>query len=363
MIAVYYEYAILNLFFYFVVLVRRKAMEHSQSLARKILVVLVKVIIVVFAVMGAYKTFIDIQFSSTKRRVEAIESKRNYDPDLLYYKDGGEPLVLVNPEYKTTLFFMEGFRTQSPAGMYESYFRELFTKYKVNVIVPIYGIQSSPFSYRNRDWRFQEDMRLVLQVYTAYTAALPSDHWVVTCSQSFGTLPHAAIGAFAKRKPDAMIFLSPHNTGLDFKASGPFVHWLSKQTSWLQYVVLFSMATPAPGRASVWDIVNTEKNLAMAARNDTNPEDASRYGYINEKVAAYIETRLLPKLNGMNCTVICGDSDLYFSQSGFDHFAEILRNAGATVSFTRIPNSGHMVLLDNGEETVKAIIASVLRLK
>jgi len=327
------------------------------------MLIVLKVLVIVLALIGAYRVFIDLQFTSTKKKVEAIEAKRSYDPDLLYYKDGGEPLVLVNPEYKTTLFFMEGFRTQSPAGMYEQYFRELFNKYKVNVVVPVYGIQSAPFSYRNRDWRFQEDMRLVLQVYNAYTALLPPGHRVVTCSQSFGTLPHAAIGAFVQRKPDAMIFLSPHNTGLDFKASGPFVHWLSKQTSWLQYVVLFSMAAPAPGRASVWDIVNNEKNLAMAARNDTNPEDSSRYGYINEKVAAYIETRLLPKLGGMNCTVVCGDSDLYFAQTGFDHFTEVLRSAGASVSFTRIKNSGHMVLLDNGENEVKAIIASVLGIK
>ena len=338
-------------------------MKQAESLAALIIITSLKVVIILFALVGIYKTFVGIQFLTTKRTVEAIEAKRNYDPDLLYYKDGGEPLVLVNPEYKTTLFFMEGFRTQSPAGMYEAYFRELFATHKVNVIVPVYGIQSSPFLYRNRDWWYQEDMRLVLQVYDAYTALLSPGHRVVTCSQSFGTLPHAAIGAFAKRKPDAMIFLSPHNSGLDFKASGPFVHWLSKQTSWLQYVVLFSMATPAPGRASVWDIVNRDKNLAMAARNDTNPEDSSRYGYINEKVAAYIETKLLPKLKGMDCTVVCGDSDLYFAQSGFDHFVEILKNAGATVSFTRIPNSGHMVLLDNGEETVKNIVARVLKIK
>lgn len=335
----------------------------QASLAGKLVLWVLKVLVIVLACIGAYRVFVNVQFSSTRKTVEAIEAKRVYDPDLLYYKQGGEPLVLVKPENDVSLFFMEGFRTQSPAGMYESYFKELHEQFGVNIIVPIYGIQSSPFSYRNRDWQFQEDMRLVVQVYNAYTALLPKGHRVVTCSQSFGTLPHAAIGAFAQRKPDAMIFLSPHNTGLDFRASGPFVHWLSKQTSWLQYVVLFSMAAPAPGRASVWDIVNNEKNLQMAARNDTNPEDSSRYGYINEKVAQYIETRLLPKLGGMDCTVICGDSDLYFSQAGFDHFAEVLRNAGAKVSFTRIQNSGHMVLLDNGENEVKAIVATVLGIK
>lgn len=335
-------------------------MKQAKSLAGKIVMIVLKIMLCVFALIGLYTVYRDAQFAGAKKQVEKIEAKRNYDPDLLYYKDGGEPLVLTKPENKVTLFFMEGFRTQSPAGMYDAYFRELHEKYNVNIIVPVYGIQSAPFSYRNRDWRYEEDMRLVLQVYNACTSVLPVGHRVVTCSQSFGTLPHAAIGAFASRKPDSMIFLSPHNTGLDFKASGPLVHWLSKQTSWLQYVLLFSMASPAPGRASVWDIVNTEKNLAMAARNDTNPEDASRYGYINEQVARYIEERLVPKLGGMDCAVVCGDSDLYFAQSGFDRFADLLRKAGAGVSFTRIENSGHMVLLDNGEAQVKNIILGVL---
>lgn len=123
------------------------------------------------------------------------------------------------------------------------------------------------------------------------------------------------------------------------------------------------MASPAPGRALVWDIVDTEKYLAMAVRNDTNPEDSSRYGYINKQVTAYIENRLVPKLGSINCTVVCGDSDLFFAQAGFNHFTDILRNAGARVSFSLLRNSGHMVLLDKGEDEVKEIIANTLQLQ
>ncbi len=49
------------------------------------------------------------------------------------------------------------------------------------------------------------------------------------------------------------------NSGLDYQAAGPLIHWLSKQTSWLQYIILFTPLSAPPNRASVWDIVNREK--------------------------------------------------------------------------------------------------------
>lgn len=235
----------------------------------------------------------------------------------------------------------------------------LHRDYGVNVVVPVYGLQSSPFDLRNRTWYVEEDIRTVTQIYNAYTANLPADHRVVTVSQSFGTYPHAAILVRCPRQPESAVFLSPLNKGLEFKAAGPLVYWFSQQTSWLQHVLLFSFAGPAPGRASIWDIVNRDKNLKMAARKDTNPEDSSRYGYLNEVYAARLEESLLPRIKGKDILVAWGDSDLYFSQEGFAGFAEILDGANRVETVT-LENSGHMVLLDNGEEQLKARLREIL---
>jgi pimeloyl-ACP methyl ester carboxylesterase len=332
----------------------------AAATVRKIASMALKAAILAFALVGAHRLLLDWQWNSKRESVMKIEAEREYDPDLLYHKNGGEPLFLVRGENATTLFFMEGFRTQSPAGMYLDWFRELHETMGVNVVVPVYGLQSAPFDYRNRDWKYQEDMRLATQVYDAYCAALPEGHRVTVCAQSFGALPALAIAAFARRRPDALVLLSPHNSGLDFKASGPIVHWLSKQTEWLQHVLLFSDATAAPGRASAWDIVNEERNLAVAKRGDVNPEDSSRYGRLNEIVAEYAERSLIPKLSGYRIDVVCGDSDLYFSQEGFERFAGLLHAAGNEVTMTRLIESGHMVLLDNGANRVRAIILAAL---
>jgi pimeloyl-ACP methyl ester carboxylesterase len=305
------------------------------------------------ALLGLQRLVMWWQYEQTRKVVEEIESHRPYHPDLLYHQRGGEPLILVRPENKKTLFFMEGFRTQSPSGMYEAWFRELFETRGFNIVVAVYGIQSSPFFYRNRDWRFFEDMRQVVQVYDAYTALLPKDHRVITMSQSFGALPHLAIVAHARRRPDRMALLSPLNAQIDFRVSGTLNHWLSKQTSWLRHIVWFAMAQAAPGRASVWDIVNREKNLEMAAKDDINPEDSTRLGYQSEEAGRYVEGKLVPRIHDMPVLMSWGDSDLYFAQSGFEHLAELFRAGGNRVETMPLRNSGHMVLLDNESTKLK----------
>lgn len=313
------------------------------------------IILLVLALIGAYRVFLWAQYASKEHAIAPAE-RGKFDRDLLYRSQGGAPLVLVDPAYTRTLFFIEGFRAQMPAGMYADWLRDLHRATRTNIIVPVYGLQSSPFAMRNRQWFFQEDMRTVLQIYDAYTALLPAGHRVVTCSMSFGTLPHLTIAAHAKHPPDAIVLLSPLNTGMEYKVMGKLVYWLSKQTAWLQHVLLFSTVTAPPNRASVWDIVNRQENLRIAAQFPVNPEDNVRLGHQVEQAAAWMERELVPQVKGRDITVVWGDSDLFFSQAGFRTLAVRLHTAGNRVQTVTVRNSGHMVLMDNGAAQVKALI-------
>lgn len=317
------------------------------------------VVMAVLALQGLYTRFLAFQFHSMEGKVTAIESRRTYDKDLRYNMNGGQPVFLVKPEHTVTVFFMEGFRTQNPAGMYRDYLAELHEKNKVNVVVPVYGLQSSPFTLRNREWHHVEDMRTVLQIYDAYTAMLPPEHRVITMSQSFGTLPNVTILSKARRKPTLTIMQSPLNTGMEYKAGGELIYWFSKQTSWLQHVLLFSETQPAPGRETVWDIVDPQRNRQVFAQNDINPEDSSVFGYKVEQAAAYLERELVPQVTGMKVFMVWGDQDLYFSQEGYASFARQL-SVNNTVKTLVLEKSGHMVLLDAGQDRLKSIYAELL---
>ncbi len=330
---------------------------------KKILKIIGFILLVIFAIFGLYKAIIYIQYLSIKAYAEDFEKGREYDPELLYLKKGGEPLFLVKKEYDTTLYFVEGFRALAPAGMYADWFHKLHNEYRINIIAPVYGLQSFPFEQRDRgdEWHYQEDMRTGLQIFDAYTSLLPDNHKVITASMSFGTLINLTICAKADRKPDFVVLMSPLNSYLDFKAAGDLVHWFSKQTSWLRYIMPYSKASTPPNRVSPWDIVNDEKNKEIYREFYMNPEDSAEYGYQNEAIAKWMEDKLIPKVNDMKITVIWGDSDLYFNQDGFKNISEMLDNAGNDVETHIIKNSGHMVLMDNGEEEVKDIILEILK--
>jgi pimeloyl-ACP methyl ester carboxylesterase len=318
-------------------------------------------IVFVFALVGVHKTFLAVQYFYTKHWIEKVESTRKFDPDLWYYADGGKPLFLVNSKNTATLFFLEGFRTQSPSGMYESFFRELFEKHGINIVAPVYGLQSSPFQLRNRDWNFREDLRTATQVYDAFAANIPNSHRIITVGQSFGALPIMAILAKAQRRPDAAIFLSPLNSALEFRASGDLAFWLSKQAQWLQYFMLFAETATPPTRASPWDIVNHEINKKILARNDGNPEDSVRYGVQSEEAGNWMEANLLPQVHNYPISIFYGDSDLYFADRGFQNLANLLTQNGNRVAVSKLPNSGHMVLLDNQAELVRRGIFASLK--
>jgi len=308
-----------------------------------------------FILIVLWQFFYHLQRIIFRMNVKKIESRRNYDPVFGYHTNGGEPFILFSSKNKSTLFFMEGFRTQSPAGMYNEYFEYLFYKKKINVVVPVYGLQSSQFDLRNREWSFKEDIRSVVQIYDIYTATIHKDHSVITISQSFGGLPHSAILAGAKRRPDKAIFLSPFNSGIDFRVSGPVVKLLSRFTAVIKYIIPFTYAKPAKSRASVWDIVNRKNNLATYKRGDANPEDSADLGNRSNKAAVFMEKTIIPLIANYNIDIIWGDSDLYFAQSGFKSFADSL-SQNNQVKTEILKNSGHMVLLDNEAEKLKVII-------
>jgi pimeloyl-ACP methyl ester carboxylesterase len=326
---------------------------------KKGLKILLFLLLIFLAIIGLHKLLLNIQYASMAKYANEFESKNEYTEITKFNKNGGEPLFLVNKKNNLTIFFMEGFRTQNPAGMYRDWLDFLHEKQNINIVVPVYGIQSSPFYLRNRQWHFEEDLREIIQIYEAYTTNLPENHKIIVVSQSFGALPNSFICLEAKRKPDLVVFLSPLNSFMEYKAAGPIVYWLSKQTSWLRYIFLFTKPSAAPNRKSVWDIVNDEKNLYYAENFPINPEDSAELGYKSQKAAVFMEKNILPLIKNLTIFVAWGDQDLYFSQKGFENFVNILSSQNKVESL-KLDNSGHMVLLDNGEKILKEKLLSLI---
>lgn len=313
--------------------------------------------------VGVYNVFIWGQYEIVKRKVVNLEADINYDKELLYNMDGGEPVFLINPEYRTTLFFMDDFRRHNPAGMYEEWFKNLHHVHKINIVSPIYGLQSAPFEFRNRKWNYIEDMRSILQIYDAYAAMLPKDHKIVTVSQSSGSIANMIIAAKGKKRPSSLIFLSPLNNGGKSEKTESKTQALINNVSRLKEIILFSKASPAENRESVWDIVNKEKSINMSKNNYTISENNSKFKVAMEEAAKWMEESLMPSIKHERITVIWGENDVLFESSDYKEFANIIKKHGNLVKTVPLKKSGGMVLFDNEEERVKKEILNILTQK
>ena len=329
----------------------------------KILKIAGTVLLLFFAFVGVYYSFIRWQYNSVKKEVEQRESVRVFDKDLKYNMPLGEPIVWVKPGNKVTLFFVDGFRGQIGAGHYRAWFEKLHNQYGVNIVAPITALQGWPFAYRTREWHREEDMRQALQIYDAYCANLPAGHKIVVGSMSFGALSNITIGAKGKRKPDAMVMVAPLNTGLDYKSGSPIIRWLSSKIAVIQYIKPWMIRGKNKTRATLYDVVNDEMNLAAwnsVMKDSVNYEENLPQGVHLNDTAIYMENDLVPQVNGEHITILYGEDDLTFSAQGFESLGEKLRKAGNTVKTFPFAKSGHMLLYDNGGEQAKKVIEGIL---
>jgi len=317
--------------------------------------------ITLLSVVGAYSLYHLWAYNSVREKVAVLDKGHKvYDQDFKYQVPEGVPIVRTAPERKTTVFLIGGFR----AAHFLEYFNELYEKEGVNVVAPIVGLSSWPFEMRNREWFYEEDMRTIVQMYDMYTANLPASHRVVVVSFSFGALGNTTIGVRAKRAPDAMIYLSPLNTHLEYRAASPVMAWLAGKMEYVRHVIPMIVRTQNKSRAGLWDVVNDQKNLAAwnaYGLRVVNWEENLTQALEVRKGARFNEESMIPRLKGRNVIILNGDDDLFFSQKGFGLLADGFRKAGNNVSHRVLPKTGHMVLNDNGADEAKRIISDVLK--
>lgn len=322
---------------------------------------LLLIILLILGFSGAYHIWLDWYTESVLEEVETRDrGHKEYDPDFMFNKKYAEPFIRVNPGYTTTLYIFGGFR----GFHYYDFFEELHRNEKVNIIAPVTGLTGWPVRMRTRKWYYQEDMREHIQMYEIYTSRLPKNHRVVTMSMSFGALPHATIAVRAQRKPEAMLFLSPLNTGLDYRAASPVVAWLSSKIDYLKHIIPVMIRSKNPARAGMWDVVNDEKNLEgweaygpKVIKWEENLDQAVEV----RRAGNFLIHDMIPRVQGRDIVILHGDDDLVFSEKGFAGFEEALRKAGNRVNRYPLKDTGHMVLNDNGGEKARQVISEVLQ--
>lgn len=302
------------------------------------------------AAIGAQRVWSAVAEARTRRAVRAYEAATDYEPDLGFVRGAGEPVFLVRPGNTTTLFFWVGFRMIGPRAMYGALLDRLHRDGGVNVIAPVVGPQSAPFSLRNAAWDYRTDIRHQLQIYDAYAATLPPGHRVVVGSECFGVLPSLVIAA--KRAPDAMVMIAPSTSAFSPGGRGGVV----ARSSLAPLVVPYHRRpTPYPR----WD-VRDPACLARARRIPYPPEFSVAQYYQLRGALRWLEDRIVPQVRGRDIAMVWGELDQFLPQGSLHALAGRLRAGGNRVQEHVFPDTGHYPLLDAVAPDAERAIAAFI---
>lgn len=331
-----------------------------------------KTIVGGLALVGLARAYESAVIRGAGRRIAKLEHDVEYDEDLHFCRDG-EPLMLVDPSYATTVFFFDGFRIRPAVGMNRDWLTALHREHKVNIVAPVIGLQSMPYWLRSKEWSYVEELRQAIQVYDSYASKLAPGHRMVPVSFSFGSV--AALTIAAKRNPDEVLLLSPipAQLALPEQQINRLPNWIrelarkvlrtalepdgllrGRRMGWFQYVLPIYMR---PGEASGgWDVADRECRERVNASILNGQELRLRDLLEIYDAMKFIRTRLLPQLAGRRITVFSGRKDSIMTSETADLFVEQLRAAGGEVEHLAYSHSAHNLLLDCEAEHVLAAL-------
>ncbi len=321
-----------------------------------------------FAVIGANRLYESLFIRGVRKYVEKIESDVAYD-DLQFCKDG-RPLFLSNPDYDTTLLFVDGFRIRPSVGMNHEWLTSIHHNLKVNILAPVVGLQSMPFWLRNKEWSYLEELRQTIQIYDSYLSARGPGHRMVLSSFSYGSV--AALTIAAKRNPSQVLLLSPipAELALPEQQIDRLPGWIrgaarsvlraglrseglvyGRRWGWIQYLLPHYLR---PGGASGgWDIADRECRQKFNSEIHNGQELRLRDLLEIYDAMRFIRTRLLGDLRGKKITLFSGLRDSIMTRETAALFAEQLAEAGCDIEHLIYEKSAHNLLLDSEADRVK----------
>lgn len=308
------------------------------------------------SLIGLYATYRWANIRFARRRGLAHEKTMRFHPRLLYYQPGGEPLFLVDRSHEQSVFFLEGYRVQNPVGLNEEWLQGLYRDHCTNVIAPIIGKQSYPYDQRNADWVFQDDFRTALQIYDAYTNAMPHGHRIAVVGASLGAV--AALTLATERRPHVTVLVSP-----------PSLHLVLPENLIRSAEVAGRMLLDHMHLVSAFLPYSTKRWHVGPSSDPPTPRDHLTVPHVewNMKQLAQLTdairwmSQLVDHIKGGLFVIVRGERDRTIVSRSMTTFVERLRSNGNRVETLTVPSRGHRLwITDDGREVIQRAILESL---
>lgn len=275
------------------------------------------------------------------------------------FNKSGNGLSWIDESNSQTLFFIPSSRELAAEELYGSWLKEIHDKYAVNIIIPPFDTEGiSPYLWEQNGTPVRRTKTNDF-FFKNYCEQLGTNHTITILSTGDGSLQALDL-ASKYSSMDKLILISPVQSSLKTRG-GTIFHKLNSLPL-IQYILPWLPEYYGVARQGSYDILN----------DSLNEDFESLYGkyYPAYQNMAFdrkvkVETdRLLAdfdKIKTNRFFIIYGDDDLSYGLEGFERMGDLLTSGGSEVSIMRIPQSGRMVLFDNGRDRVLDLISILLQ--
>ena len=271
----------------------------------------------------------------------------------------GKGLSWVEKEYTDTLFFIPSSREIASEKLYGDWLQKIHRDQKVNIIIPPFDMEGSkPYLWgENESVNRRTDM--IVYLYKLYSDQMGENHKITIVTTGDGSLIAFEI-AKKYSTMDKLILISPVHSSFSRQA-GSLFHKMEGLPI-IPYIIPWLVDSYGENRIGPYDILN----------DNLNEQFTKSYGmyyprYMNFRYKRDVIVQTDSVMNEINTVkenrffIIYGDDDLSYGLEGFERMGDQLTESGSEVSIMRVPQSGRMILFDNGRDRIIDLISILLQ--
>jgi len=279
--------------------------------------------------------------------------------DQVDFSGYGSGISWINKNNKKTLFFIPSSEEMASEKLYGSWLNGIYEELSVNVIIPPFDIEGKTPYLLGENESVSRRIDMITYLYKLYSEQMDEKHSITIVTTGDGSL--AAL-ELTKRfsTMDKLILISPVHTSLA-RRGGTLFHKLEGLPV-VHYMIPWLIDSYGKSRVGSYDILNDNLNAQFSNQFHLfYPEFMNlAYSRILKKKTAIVMNDL-SEVQSNRFFIIYGDDDLSYGLEGFERMGDQLDKSGSEVSIMRIPQSGRMILFDNGRDQIIDLVSILLQ--
>lgn len=275
------------------------------------------------------------------------------------FQKSGKGISWMKEGNTQTLFFIPSSRELAAEELYGSWLKDFHEKYAVNIIIPPFETEGISPRLREQSNSPLRRTRTIDFLYKIYSAQLGKNHSITILSTGDGSLQALDL-ASKYSSMDKLILISPVHSSLK-RRSGTVFHKLAGLPL-IHYLLPWLPDYFGGDRIGSYDILNDELNEQFGNLNGKHYPSYTNMAF-ERKVQVESERQIkdFSRIKAERFFIIYGDDDLSYGLEGYERMGDNLTSAGNEVSIMRIPQSGRMILFDNGRDRILDLISILLQ--